>query len=267
MIIDFHCHAFPDFLASRAIPMLAEKAGLVAQFDGTVSGLADKMEQAGVARAVVLSIATKPTQEKSVNNFAISLAEDQRFIPFGSVYPGSDTALSELERIKHAGIRGIKLHPEYQSFQVDDPIAAPIYEACGRLGLIVLLHAGGDAGYAPPYHSDPQSIRETATRFPNTTFVAAHFGSYDMWDDVYQNLCGISNLYLDTSMCNTAKKIDRELARKIVDRHGVDKILFGTDMPWENYETAKALIQSLGLSQQEQSAVFSGNAIRLLGLA
>src|SRR5690554_3884870 len=140
MIIDFHTHVFPDFLAKRAIPLLEEKAKIKAFHNGTVSDLINKMDKWKIDKAVALSIATKPSQQTDVNNFTISLLSQERLIPFGSVFPGSEQAESELIRLKEAGIKGIKLHSEYQDFYFDDPIVFPIYETCAKLGLIVQFH-------------------------------------------------------------------------------------------------------------------------------
>ena len=128
MVIDFHTHAFPDALADRAVAHLYELGGMPPKNDGKISGLISSMDADGVDKCVVLSIATKPKQETNVNNFAISLLENPRTIPFGSVFPGSETALSEIERLCAAGVKGIKMHPEYQDFYIDEDRVKPIYK-------------------------------------------------------------------------------------------------------------------------------------------
>lgn len=52
--------------------------------------------------------------------------------------------LDELDRIKALGLKGVKLHPDYQRFLVDDPRCIPIYEKISRLGLITVFHTGLD---------------------------------------------------------------------------------------------------------------------------
>lgn len=83
------------------------------------SGLIQRMDKSGIDRSVVLNIATNANQEPSVNRFAVSLLENDRLIPFGSVFPGSDTWEQTLGFLAENGIRGIKLHPEYQNFDLD----------------------------------------------------------------------------------------------------------------------------------------------------
>jgi len=266
MIIDFHTHAFPDFLAVKAIPVLEEKCSSKAFTDGTVKQLTESLDRAGVDMAVVNSIATKPTQETSVNNFAISLLENKRLVPFGSVFPGSDTAISELERIKAAGLRGVKLHPEYQQFYLDCEAAFPIYEKCAQLGLVITFHAGADAGYPPPVHALPDRINRVTQMFPDTVFVAAHFGGYNTWDRVESELVPRDNLYLDTSMTDTIAKLSPDTAKKIISHHGTEHILLGSDLPWERQETSIAKIRSYGLSARDTELILGENAKRLLKL-
>ncbi len=141
MIIDFHVHTFPDKLAPRVIPKLSEAAGIEPQTDGTINDTLEKMKEWGVDRAVILNIATAPTQQNTIN----SVAAENNHLPlytFGSVHPDGEDKISELKRIKELGLYGIKMHPEYQQFYVDDEKALPIYEECSALGLPIVFHAG-----------------------------------------------------------------------------------------------------------------------------
>ena len=156
MLIDFHTHAFPEKIAFRAVEKLARDAGgLAPQTDGTVASLKTQMLVDGVDISVVQSIATNPHQQAKVNDFAIGINRDPAIVAFGSVHPDAPDALEELERIAAAGLKGVKLHPEYQGFYADDPRMKPIYRKISRLGLVTLFHAGQDYGFPPPYHAMP----------------------------------------------------------------------------------------------------------------
>ena len=209
------------------------------------------MDEDGIDKSVVLSIATKPEQERNVNNFAISLLDNDRIIPFGSVFPGSDTAMDELERLKNAGIKGIKLHPEYQQFYIDDENAIKVFNKCAELGLLVLLHCGADVAFDPPVHADPERIEKVAKLCPDTIFICAHMGGYNMWQEFSSKVTAHSNLYIDTSMTGTVAILDTETARRIIDIHGADKFLFGSDMPWERQSRSVDKLLSFGLSESD----------------
>ena len=133
--------------------------------DGTAAGLLAHMDSRGVEKAVVLGIATNPRQQKNVNDFAASICSD-RLIAFGSVHPDAPDALEELHRIHALGLRGVKFHPEYQDFFVDEKRMLPIYELCDRLGLVVLFHAGVDIGYPNPVHCPPKRLAQVLSAFP-----------------------------------------------------------------------------------------------------
>ena len=61
-VIDFHAHAFPDFLAARAVSHLEAMGYTSAFLDGTVAALIASMDKAAISRSVICSIATEPRQ-------------------------------------------------------------------------------------------------------------------------------------------------------------------------------------------------------------
>ena len=74
MLIDFHTHAFPEKIAERAIAKLSfASGGLEPQTDGTLSSLKERMQRGRVDVSVVMNIATNPSQQKNVNDFAASI--------------------------------------------------------------------------------------------------------------------------------------------------------------------------------------------------
>ncbi len=262
MLIDFHTHAFPDKIAERAITSLSHASGgLSPCTDGTVAGLKASMKAGGVDVSVMLSIATNAHQQASVNDFAAKANKEDGIVAFGSVYPESEDVYEELERIKDMGLLGVKLHPEYQHFYVDDEKMKPIYKRISELGLITVFHAGADIGFPPPYHAMPKQMSKALSWF-DSPVVAAHFGGAGSGEDVLSCLCGIEHLYIDTSFSYGV--IPKYFAQSIIERHGTDKILFGTDTPWHSPDMEKRLIASLSLSESDREQICSGNARRLL---
>ena len=263
MLIDFHTHAFPEKIAGRAMASLSHgSGGMVPQTDGTAERLKTEMERDGVDISVVLSIATNPKQQHSVNDFAIAMNRDPRLVAFGSVHPDAPDALEELERIAAAGLKGVKFHPEYQHFYADEERMKPIYRKISELGLITTFHAGHDIGFAPPYHCMPEHLTG-ALKWLDTPVVAAHWGGYGAGLDVLDKLCG-ENLYFDISMGYGC--IPRPIAQSILNKHGPDKLLLGSDMPWHRPEWELRLINSLDISPEDQEKIFWRNAAKLLKL-
>lgn len=263
MLIDFHTHAFPQKIAAKAIANLSHAAGgLSPQTDGTAESLKAEMKKDGVDISVVQSIATNPKQQANVNNFAIELDKDASLIAFGSVHPDAPDALAELERIKDAGLKGIKLHPEYQGFYADDEKMKPIYRKISQLGLITLFHAGHDYGFPPPYHAMPEHML-CALRWFDSPVVAAHWGGVGCGEQVLQTLCG-ENIFFDLSFGYAA--MPKTVAQSILDKHGAERLLFGSDMPWHRPQWELRLLRSLDISEADMEKICSGNAKKLLCL-
>ena len=266
-IIDFHTHAFPGRLAARAMDSLsAESGGLIPCADGTVGGLLSLMDADGVDRSAVLNIATNPKQMKSVNDFAIGLLTDPvhggRLIPFGSVWPTAEDARDELYRLREAGVRGVKFHPEYQDFYVDDDAMAPVYETIRKLRMITVFHAGADIGFPVPVRAAPARCAAMLPAFGEAPVVLAHMGGYMLWYEVLEHLAG-RDVYLDTSYCYS--RIPLPLMKEIVSKHGAQRVLFGSDAPWTRPYHERRLVEALGLDEEDFADVMGGNARRLLG--
>ena len=264
MIIDFHTHCFPGKIAEKAMQQLCLRSGITEPWhNGTPESLLQVAKECGVDYSVVLNIATNPHQQTKVNDFAISLLDIQGLIPFGSVHPDSPDALIELERLKESGIKGVKLHPDYQGFFIDEERMLPIYEKIGKLGLITVIHSGVDIGYPRPIHCTPEKLASVLGAFGGAPVVAAHFGAMHMWSEVEEHLCG-KDVYFDTAYCYGT--LTPAFAKELIDIHGVDKILMGSDAPWNSPRQDISLVKCFGLSQDEEKAVLGGNAQRLLGL-
>lgn len=263
MLIDFHTHCFPEAIAEKAIEKLSyASGGLQPYTNGTVEGLRSAMRAGGVDISVVLSIATNAHQQKKVNDFAAFINNERDIFAFGSVFPGSEDSLEELERIKALGLKGVKLHPDYQGFQVDDPRWKPLYRKISSLGLITVFHAGFDYGFPPPYGGTPEKMA-TALSWFDSPVVAAHWGGVSCSEAVLRHLCG-KEIYLDISFGYSM--LPKYYAEKILETHGADKLLFGTDTPWHTAAMEQRLLNSLSICETDREAIYGGNAKKLLGI-
>ena len=211
---------------------------------------------------MVLSIATNPRQQTNVNHFAIEMNRQAGIVAFGSVHPDAPNVLEELERLKDAGIQGVKFHPEYQHFFADEERMKPIYRKISELGLITVFHAGHDYGFAPPYHCMPDHLLG-AKRWLDTPVVAAHWGGLGCGEEVLKKLCG-RDIWFDLSFGYGV--MPKSMAQAIVDAHGPDRLLFGSDMPWHCPAWEIRLLDSLDISPEDREKIYFRNAFALLGL-
>ena len=70
--------------------------------------------------------------------------------------------------------------------------------------------------------------------------------------------------YLDTS-CSCGH-VPLPEAKRIIDKHGTDRLLFGTDIPWSDAGNEMAFLRTLGLSDVQMQDVLGNNAQKLLGI-
>ena len=264
MTIDLHVHAFDEKIAERAISVLEQRAGIVPYTRGTTAQTLERMDEWGIDRSVILPIATKPSQQTVINNWAKQI-DSQRLISFGSVHPDAQDALDELERICQLGLHGIKLHPDYQGFMIDDPKLDVLLDAIAQTGLPVVFHAGFDVVSPDLVHCAPKAALKMFKRHKDLKVILAHLGGNDRWDEVYDTLAGVDGeLYFDTAF--TSWNCPDEMMQKIIDRHGVDRILFASDLPWDSPDKIRQKIMRLKLSDDAKEKILGLNAQRLLRL-
>lgn len=234
------------------------------QTDGTLACLKRHMAEQGVDGFVALNIATNPHKMRPVNDFAEQIsASGALCFGFGSVHPDAPDVMEELEYIHSIGLKGVKLHPDYQQFFVDEERMKPIYKKIAELGLITLFHAGEDYGYPAPYHAMPQEMEKALSWFDGAPVIAAHWGGVGCAEEVIKRLCGLP-LYFDTSMGYFM--LSRPYAEQILERHGLEKMLFASDSPWHTPQMELRLLRSLGLTEEELDVICYQNAARLLQL-
>lgn len=268
MIIDFHTHIFPENVALRAVSSLEARISNTenykAENSATKPELLKSMNLYNIDISVALPVATKPSQVESINNFAYKINNEHcNIISFGTVHPDltEESIDAELERIVNMDIKGIKLHPEGQKMYINSPKAVHIINKAYELGLIVVLHSGSDLSFPPPVHCSPERFKAALDYFDGSNVIAAHFGGFRMWEDVLKYLAG-TNIYFDTAL--TVRDINKDLFMEIIKKHTPDKILYGSDSPWEKQNTAYEYMQKWKMEDMDK--ICFKNAAKLLKL-
>jgi uncharacterized protein len=259
-IIDIHTHIFPEKIALKAASAIGSFYDIPMRFDGTVDTLLSLLDRFGVDTAAVHSVATVPQQVETINDFiaATVKAHPGRLIGFATLHPDYANISREVERVIALGLRGIKIHPDFQKFNLDSPEAMGIYEAIeGRLP--ILVHTG-DYRYE---YSKAERMARVVKRFPRLQAICAHFGGWSEWEPSSELLCGNGNVVVDTS--SSLYALTPRQARALIDRYGVDNVLFGTDYPMWGPENELEAIAKIELSDEECEKIFHGNAERLFG--
>lgn len=262
MIFDMHVHIFPDFLAKKALSGIGETSHVPPVTKATLSHTREKLQAWGISGAAVMNIATKPEQQTNVNNWAAKI-QDSFFYSFGSVHPDAPDAVEEIWRIRSLGLYGVKLHPEYQRYFVDDPKAYPIYDALQELGLPVTFHAGWDPVSPNLVHTPPKALAKVARDFPHMKIIAAHMGGMKRSEEAEDYLIGLENVYIDTSMSYLI--LNPVQAKRMILRHGSERVLYASDCPWSMPQEQMRYLESLDLPEQMIEDIYWNNAQHLLG--
>jgi len=256
-IIDCHGHIFPEEIAPKVICSLEDYYKMPWQCKGTVSDILDRMDEGNIYKSIVFSTSTKPSQVETINNYMAGIDSD-RFICFGSVHPKYENYKDEIDRIISLGLKGIKFHPDFQNFKIDDSHMLKIYEYIGSK-LPIMIHTGDENSD----FSSPKRLARVLDALPDVTFIAAHLGGYMNWQDSMKYLVG-RNLYLDTS--STLCKLSHFDAAQIIKAHGTDKVLFGTDYPAVTQKSEVESFMKIPISDADKVKILSENAMNLFGI-
>ncbi|XPV77357.1 MAG: amidohydrolase family protein [Desulfovibrio sp.] len=227
MNIDIHAHAFHPKIANKVVAQLHDHYGIPPVGDGTIEDLLARSKKADIDKVVIHTAATDPAQVIPANNWALELMEKHdEVISFGSMHPDYANIEQELDRIYARGIRGLKFHPDFQSFRMDDP---KFYDLVEKLeNRFTLMFHVGDV--LPPEQNPSCPIKLAALKeaFPKTTMIAAHLGGYRHWEWVIDSICG-KEIYIDTS--SALPFIPQEHLDAIMKSHPREFVLFGSDYP------------------------------------
>ncbi len=257
-IVDFHAHAFHEKIAEKAANNLNEYYGIPLAGDGRFERILKSMQENQIAKMVIHATATSPKQVEMTNDFVASLT-NQDIIGFGTLHEDYKDVAKELDRIESLGLKGIKLHPVFQKFVMDDESMFPIYEQIeGRFP--ILMHVGDKNTDA----TTPKRVAHLLDRFPKLTIIAAHMGGYSEWDEAEKYLFG-RDVYFDTS--SSIRFLQPEKVAQMIRAHGADKVLFGTDYPLSMHRFELEVLDRVGLSEEESEQILWKNAYRLLGLS
>ncbi|MFA6815928.1 MAG: amidohydrolase family protein [Lentisphaeria bacterium] len=251
--IDVHTHAFHEKIAAKVVKQLENYYKIPPIGTGEFRDLEPRLKKADIDYVCIHSAATTPKQVVPANRWAISLKKHPGVFPFGTMHPQYDKMEEELAYLYDHGIRGIKLHPDFQGFWLDDPALLPLFGAMeGRFTLMV--HIGDNK---PPKEnpSCPWKLAAIIRKFPKLQVIAAHFGGFRHWQYVVEAMKGL-DFYMDTS--SSLFEIPQELLEGIYKTFPHDHFLFGSDYPLFDPGSEMIRLQErLHLSDHELEAIMT----------
>ena len=282
-IIDFHTHTFPERMAEAALDTLQKESESRAHTDGTVKGLRDSMDKAGIDVSIVLPVVTNPIKASSMNNYAARQNEDfdtTHIFSIGGIHPDTPDVKNVIKEAAHLGLKGLKLHPDYYGVMFDDIRMKRIIDTASEQGLFIITHAGMDIGLYPPICCTIDSILNVIKDVRPEILILAHMGGWMNWEEVTERLAPVisKGIYLDTAFSigeidwlnpDTHKdyhQMSDDQFRKMVKSFGSEHIVFATDSPWAEQKDYVDRMNKMRLSDEGLENIFHKNAESLLEL-
>jgi uncharacterized protein len=264
LIIDFHTHIYPERIAAKILPAAKKKLNVDVPGTGSPQDLRRHMSDSGISKSVILPLAKGKEDTSTLNDWILATSGDG-LIPFGAVHPFMENLEAELDRLASRGVRGVKMMPLLQEVYPDDPRCERLYEALIEKKMILVTHAGRDPLERKEIFGTPERFARTIECYPDLQLDLAHLGGLRMWDEVNRHLLPAGrNVYFDTAYVSFYMN-RREMAEMIKDI-GPERVIFGSDYPWEDPGRAAKIIMDLDLSEEEKDAVLCRNAAKLIGL-
>lgn len=222
-----------------------------------VGELLRALDDGGIERAVVGPVGRWVAVDNEDGNRTLAgwaAAYPDRLAWWATVNPwyGGDRAGAELGRAFTAGASGLKLVPSVQGFGLLSPLLEPVLDVAEEHGRPVYVVTG------VPVASEPLQLAELALRRPGLTFGMGRSGRTDFSLDLLPALTTGPNLVAETAY-NGASLIAR-----LVAELGAERVLFSTDVPFNDARLELERVERAGLSDADRAAVLGGTATVLL---
>lgn len=263
-VIDAHVHFFPEKIAEAAVKATDRFYEItLSSGKGTAEDMKMVMARDGRPdHCVIHSVATTPKQVSKINTFIHGLMTENPtlFTGLGALHPDSADMEADVAQIVELGLHGVKMHPDIQDFQINDPKCMKMYELCEAAGLPILFHTG-DKRYD---NSNPNRVVPILKAFPKLQVIGAHFGGWSIWTEAYKHYIDYPQFSVDCS--SSFYGITKEEAEMLIHAYGTDRVMFASDYPMWSSASELDIFMSLNLTDEERKKILSENAKRIYGI-
>jgi predicted TIM-barrel fold metal-dependent hydrolase len=185
-----------------------------------------------------------------------------RIIGFCRLNPnvGEKTTCATIDRfVGELGMRGIKLHPEIDHFNLDERLLGPIFDKARDYGVPIIFHTGHTT------NTDPLAIGCLASQYPKVPVILGHMGCTTATRQAATAAAQFENVYLETS---TVCRMSHPFAPAVL-KVGPDKVLYGSDHPYSPFQMeieklTKYAIPYTGWTAKDLKKILGGNLKRLV---
>ncbi|MEX2684945.1 MAG: amidohydrolase family protein [Candidatus Sigynarchaeota archaeon] len=211
------------------------------------------LDRFGIDRAVLL-----PVFGFDVGfNIEIGRRFPGRVTSFGAVPPRVRDAERRFERMREAGVKGLKLHANYHKFspRLHAAELSRLLGWCNDEGMIVLFHSGS--------HYEIRDLVPVLKPFDDLRVIIGHSGLGNQVDQAVAAAKVLPSAYLEVSSQPYSYMFERALKDPDI---GVERFLFGSDLPGIHPLVEAMKVLQFPISEADKQLIFSGNAERLLDI-
>lgn len=268
-ILAHHAHVFPAAVNPN----------------GTIERLLRLLDDCQIEQAVCFAPFSRQLKGTGIDHnawLANEIASRDRLFGFGTIAFEAGDLKNQVKRIAELGLKGIKLHPNVQEFDILGSQAMEVYDAAQAHRLFCTFHSGVHAGRLRDY--DVLKFDEVAQHFPDLRFSLEHVGGYHFFPQALAVIvnripfppvpgkrcmvfAGLTSIF--TPDYNRFWYMPPDRLRELVLQAGAEQLIFGLDFPY-NLEDATRLgirtIRELNLPEEKTALILGGNLRRELGL-
>ncbi|MDH5374413.1 MAG: amidohydrolase family protein [Candidatus Bathyarchaeota archaeon] len=245
MIIDAHTHIISSFSNPNIVDI---------KFDW--SDLDFWLSSEPRSKCIIMPAITQFCDSVSLNKEFINtwktFSRKDRVLPFMWIHPNQ----LEASHFKELGFSGFKFHPSISQSTIDDN--EKILELCEKNRKPILIHCGRNEKSRIDY------VLKINENYPNLNFICAHLGGLatDLIIRAFQKM--LEAKYLDNIFLDTAGCFYPELVKKAVKILGSNKVVFGTDRPFHDYDVSLYTIRRCNFDKETEKDMLFRNLLRIL---
>ncbi|HUY92916.1 MAG TPA: amidohydrolase family protein [Pirellulales bacterium] len=232
------------------------------------TAIADKLRSQGVVQAWAGSLDSLLHRDLGSVNERLAAecraAGEGFLLPFGAVNLRLPDWEEDLRRChEEFGMPGIRLHPNYHGYKLDDPLAAKLLSQAAEHGLIVQLAVTmEDERTQHPLvqvpHVDAAPLVELVKRTPKLRLVLLN-AFRALRPELRGQLVAAGQVYFEIASLEGVGGVE-----KLFGQIPGERILFGSYAPLFYFESALLKLQESQLGQVQLEAIRKGNAKWLL---
>jgi len=247
--------------------------------DGTVAALKDFMDQCSIDKAVCFAPFSSYFNSKGESPsrwMYEQIKNEDRLMAFGTIDFTKDNLEEQAEEIYQLGLAGIKMHPAFQKFKVDEDRAGKVYEVAQKRGLPISFHTGIHWHRISSYNT--LLYDEVAYKYPELKICMEHVGGYSFFNEAVAVMCnngrriyaGLTSVF----HADTHKYwyLGKEKVKELIWLTDIGQCVFGLDFPYTKPEQIKEAMQrmhecivEMNLGEDAEEKVFGKNLMRMIG--